>query len=149
MRRIRGIGLYLGIALPFLVLPALLVAGGVPGDISLSVAILAAIAAGIVATFVVRRLYLESTKPRSIFWGMLVSALEVNVAFGAWIGYLVTAAVLARVGYELPLPPQPVRQFLTSVAAIVLLITPVYYLATIALERSAEPAPPEPAEETV
>jgi len=136
MTRLRGIPLYAAIVAPFLVLPSLLIAVGTPFDVSLSVTLLAAIATGIVATFQVRQMYHESAEPRSIFWAMLVSALEVKVAFGAWIAYLVVATLAARAGIELWLPPQPIRQLITSIAAIVLLVTPVYYRITIALERA-------------
>lgn len=139
MRRIklRGILLYGAIAVPFLLIAKGLEALGLGFETGLSIALLVGIAVGLYATWKVRTWYRETTPPRSIFYSMLVSALEVKVAFGAWIGYLVAASLLARpeVGITLPLPPQQVRQGITGVAAIGLMIAAVYYAVTILLER--------------
>lgn len=133
----RGVALYATITAPFLAIPTALAVFGLPLDIGLSIALLAAIASAIVATVYVWGLYRATTEPRSIFFGMLVSALEVKVTFGAWVGYLVAASLLAKISIVLPLPAQPIRGVITGIAAIVLLITAVYYAATIALERRA------------
>jgi hypothetical protein len=131
----RGVVLYAAVAAPFLGLATWLAILGVPPDTGLSVALLVAIIVAIFATFYVRSVYVTTSEPRSVFFGMLVSALEFKVAFGAWVGYLIAASLLAKVGIILPLPSQPIRAVITGVAALVLLISAIYYAATIYLER--------------
>lgn len=140
----RGVVLYAAVTIPFLVIPAALVPFGFPPDAWLSISVLTAIVVATYATWDIRRLYLASKEPRSIFWGMLVSAVEVKVAFGSWIGYLLAASLLARpeVGIVVPLPPQPVRAFVTGVAAVVLLTAAIYYAVTIRLERRRQATGP-------
>jgi hypothetical protein len=127
--------LYLAITVPFVALAAVLYGLGVSVDAGLSLALLSAIASAIVAMIDIRRIYYETPIPRSFFFGMLVSALEVKIAFGSWVGYLVAASLLAKVGILLPLPPQAVRSVITGIAAVVLLVSAVYYDLSIRIEE--------------
>lgn len=138
----KGIVLYLAIAAPFLAIPLVLALFGVDFQTGLSIAIVVAIVASIVATIYVANLYHQSTEPKSVFWGYLVSAMEVKVAFGGWVGYLVAANLLAAhelvlfgTRILLPLPDQATRQAFTGIAAVILLVTAVYYAVSITIER--------------
>lgn len=133
----RGILLYGAVAAPFLLFAVVLSALGLPSDVAISMALMAVIVVAIYATVKVRGWYRATPTPRSIFYGMLVSAVEVKVAFGAWVGYLIAAGILARppLNVVLPLPPASIRAQITGVAAIVLLITAAYYALTIWLEN--------------
>lgn len=135
-----GIVLYLAISAPFLSIPLVLYAAGVDLDTGLAIALLATISAGILATIWVARRYRATPEPRSIFFGMLVSALEVKVAFGAWVGYLIAATILRSDPFfiDLPVPVQPVRSLVTGIAAVGLLVSAVYYAATIAIQTAAQ-----------
>lgn len=135
--RLRGVALYVAIAVPFLLVPVVLLPL-VPPDTGLAIALIAAIVIGIASTWYVRAKYMASSKPRSVFWGMLVSALEVGVAFGLWVGYVVASTLLARdptFPLQLPVPPQPLRSLITTVAAIGIFASATYYAVTIYLER--------------
>lgn len=131
----RGVVLYALIAAAFLALPVVLLPFRVPPETGFSLALLAAIGSGIVAAFRVRAIYAVSTVPRSVFFGMLVTAIEIKAAAGAWFAYLVAANLLGRADILLPTPEQPVRVVISGVLAIVVLLSPVYYALTIELER--------------
>lgn len=138
--RLRGVPLYVALSLPFLVLPIALLPFGLDWPVALGVALVTVIAVGIRSTFYMRSRYLASKKPRSIFWGMLVSALMVASAVGLWVGYVVIATLLARdptFPIQLPIPPQPVRSVITAVAVTALFVAPIYYAVTTYLERRA------------
>lgn len=128
----RGAVLYVALCLPFLAIGVLVFALGGDAETATAAAITAAIVVGVLSTLYVRTKYLASPEPRSIFWGMLVSALEVKVAFGVWVGYLLVATRL-----DLPVPPQPHRGLITVGAAIGLFVSATYYAVTIYLERRA------------
>lgn len=132
--RLRGAALYLALALPFLAIPPLL-SPVLALEAGLGIALIVAIVSGIAAFVWVWRLYRASSPPRSIFFGMLVSALEVKVAFGAWIGYLIAAGLLGRVGVDLPVPPQSLRLVINGLVAVGLFVSAIYYAVTIELER--------------
>lgn len=134
----KGTILYLAIVAPYLAIPLVLAPFGIAPDDGLAIALVVAIVSAVVATFYVRARYMASTEPRSIFWGFLVSALEVKAAFAAWIAYVVSANLLLDAGIVLPVPEQPIRALITGVVAIVTLTSAVYYAVAIALlTRSA------------
>lgn len=129
--------LYLAVVAPFLLVPLALAGFGVDPEIGLSFSVLLAIAFSISATVYIVRNYRATPKPRSVFFGMLVSALIVKQAFAGWIGWLVAATLLARpdtLGIQLPIPDQPTRALINAVAVIVLLVTAIYYALSIAAE---------------
>ena len=98
----KGVLLYFAIVAAFMAIPVVLLPFGVAPDDGLGIALVVAIVSALAATLYVRARYLESPEPRSIFWGFLVSALEVKAAFGAWIAYIVAANLLADAGVALP-----------------------------------------------
>lgn len=141
--QLRGVWLYLAISVPYLAIPLALYPLGVSLQAGVSLAGIAAIASSIVAARYVRSetKRVEDETGENLFLGMLRSAIEVKVAFGAWIGYLVAARLLAENGLPLvgkvllPIPPEPVRLIVNAVAGIVVLTSTVYYAVTIVLER--------------
>lgn len=133
--RLRGVALYGAVTLPFLLAPVPLAWIGIPYDVGLSLALIASVLAGDVATFWINAQYVASLEPRSGIFGMLRSALLIKAAFGTWIAYLIAANLLARIGVLLPTPDPMVRALLNANLAVVFLASQLYYAVAIRLIR--------------
>lgn len=121
-----------------------------PTMIVLSIAVPISIAAAVVATLYLRRVFLAQPIPRSRFFRMVLELFSGLLAVGAWVGYLTVARLTERahvagtIGWSLPAPGPAHSAPISALIVIAVFASPVRFALEVWRVRRRSARAPEP-----